>query len=1208
MYHGNQSWSKRDWWTDWTKLANNRRLAFTIVYTIDGGDLNNDLYLNSDVAGANATTAANFQFIEPFDTDEVVPISRNPAIFETEPKEDLDLDIYYEASGRIPTSITSGDGDMLIPVGATMRIPSAVADLFPSGITVAGWGATTESALDPNLYTFNHSVLKIQSGILAPDYTALLEASYSPSSSSYPLTFDNPDGSVSYVTVIEAYPYINFASASATAVQTGFVVEQVNEVGLGWFNCWSFGNGVESNRIGDTFNKPFLLNGAKASTTLDKKYEEEKRKYGLIYSGIYNSTSGVNSLNQFIAAEKITKDINPTYGSIQKLHSGWGQSGDLIALCEDRVLKILADKDALFNADGNPQLISTNNVLGQAIPYSGGYGISKNPESFASEAYRIYFTDRVRGAVMRLSMDGLTPISDHGMKDWFKDNLKLNNTLQGSYDDKKDEYNLTLRTNDRVVTGSSDLLQTTVSFREDVKGWVSFKSFTPENAISCANEYYSFKDGDLWLHHVEQFKNNGLEKGRNTFYNAYRKSSFTVILNDAPGSVKSFNTINYEGTQSRVKQELTDNGYHNLSIKKGWWVDSIFTNKESGTIPEFIEKEGKWFNYIRGKAIQHNGQKVFVKPNGDSTFDQDSFSTQGFGALKIAGINVTPQGCTDTSAFNYDEDAIINDGSCVDVVLGCTEPTSPAYEEELAANTDDGSCRWYGCTLTYTLNPTEFPDEAYAYLNGANIFDDNTCIGVVYGCTDGSVDSLGNLMYVNYDDNATVDDGNCVDVELGCTKQTAYNSTPTANTDDNSCVWYGCTEPLATNYGLFNGVNTSIWPLESVGYGGFGAGQQPIESGGTIFTQAQIDSATCQGGGCTDPPASNYDATAPFDDGTCQYCDTFAVAMEIVSTTPGSSNGSITTVVTGGTAPYSYSWSAATSAFTASTEDVSDLGYDAYTVNVTDVTGCTTSHTDIVQEYSYTPGCTDSTASNYDVSADIDDGSCIINGCTDSTALNYDASANVDDGNCIECAYGCMQPQGSINYDPLATCDDGCLPYIFGCTDSLAGNYDILANTDDNTCTYNCPALDSYILTVNIAAGSAVSVAATYDISGTIYSQNLDPGGLPVGLTVSRVITGSDNNGNTTTLYTTYVQFQYGPFNNSAGWSSGGPNKNKNAVGLTPSQVEGLTDITLESVLETTDEACTVSRSDTYTVGCTDPLASNYDANFDIPDPTQCTY
>ena len=46
---------------------------------------------------------------------------------------------------------------------------------------------------------------------------------------------------------------------------------------------------------------------------------------------------------------------------------------------------------------------------------------------------------------MRLSKDGLTAISNHGMKDWFKDNLKLSNKIIGSYDDKKEEYNITLK-------------------------------------------------------------------------------------------------------------------------------------------------------------------------------------------------------------------------------------------------------------------------------------------------------------------------------------------------------------------------------------------------------------------------------------------------------------------------------------------------------------------------------------------------------------------------------------------------------------------------------------------------------------------------------------------------------------------------------------------------------------------------------------------
>ncbi len=106
--------------------------------------------------------------------------------------------------------------------------------------------------------------------------------------------------------------------------------------------------GVESNKVEDDFNASFIKNGAKASTTLDEPYSEEHRKYGLIYSGLYNASSGLNNLNQFIQAEKITKDLNPTYGSIQKLFS---RTSDLIAFCDTSVVKILANQDAVFNAD-----------------------------------------------------------------------------------------------------------------------------------------------------------------------------------------------------------------------------------------------------------------------------------------------------------------------------------------------------------------------------------------------------------------------------------------------------------------------------------------------------------------------------------------------------------------------------------------------------------------------------------------------------------------------------------------------------------------------------------------------------------------------------------------------------------------------------------------------------------------------------------------
>ncbi|MAR18045.1 MAG: hypothetical protein CML44_01580, partial [Rhodobacteraceae bacterium] len=73
-------------------------------------------------------------------------------------------------------------------------------------------------------------------------------------------------------------------------------------------------------------------------------------------------------------------------------------------------------------------------------------------------------------------------------------------------------------------------------------------------------------------------------------------------------------------------------------------------------------------------------------------------------------------------------------------------------------------------------------------------------------------------------------------------------------------------------------------------------------------------------------------------------------------------------------------------------------------------------------------------------------------GCTDSTAFNYDINANIDDGSCIAVVNGCTDLL-AFNYDPAANTDDGsCIASTFGCTDPLAFNYDVNANIDDGSC------------------------------------------------------------------------------------------------------------------------------------------------------------
>ena len=96
-------------------------------------------------------------------------------------------------------------------------------------------------------------------------------------------------------------------------------------------------------------------------------------------------------------------------------------------------------------------------------------------------------------------------------------------------------------------------------------------------------------------------------------------------------------------------------------------------------------------------------------------------------------------------------------------------------------------------------------------------------------------------------------------------------------------------------------------------------------------------------------------------------------------------------------------------------------------------------------------GCTDITSFNYDSTANVDNGGCVpvITGCMESLALNFNPLANTPD-TCIAYVYGCTDPT-MFNYDSLANTDDGsCVPFVYGCMDSTMFNFNPLANAEDN--------------------------------------------------------------------------------------------------------------------------------------------------------------
>ena len=981
--------------------------------------------------------------------------SANPAIWETLPEKTSDIDLYYEASQSYPVSLDTGLEEIFIPIGSTLEIVSGTAELE----------ILTDSLL--NLITYNGDNVYVVTSVTGwvSNNTVSIDVAFGTDPVvGDELKFTRPDGS--YTTAfVDEYDSVSNQITLKNNVSN-------NNIGLSYYNCFAFGNGIESNRISDTFNSNTIAKGVKASTVLEEEYKEEHRKYGLIYSGLYNSMSGVNNLNQFIAAEKITKDINPIYGSIQKLHSRSTADGDLITLCEDRCLRILANKDALFNADGNSNVVATDRVLGQTIPFSGNYGISKNPESFASDSYRVYFSDKVRGAIVRLSKDGLTAISDHGMKDFFKDHLKLTTEIHGSFDDKKDEYNLVLKSSDT----DEHKLPRTISFKEDVRGWVSFKTFFPDMALSCANEYYTINDGRLFLQHAtNSFLNDNLIE-RNTFYGVFKESSFKVILNEAPGTVKTFHTINYEGSQSKIDQfvldattGLTDGEYYNLQAKLGWYVVDIFTDKETGSINEFIEKEGKWFNYIKGDNVVTNGNgSIQINADGSTSWDQASFAIQGIGITTEAPIVVQVGGCMDPLAFNYDPDALIDDGSCVAELIGCQSSTATNFYS--LANTDDGSCLWAGCTDTSAFNYIPFPFQASVYANfwslSTALVDDGSCIPTVLGCTDPTA--------FNFDFYANVDDGSCLPYILGCDLPNADNYDVDVNANNGTCIWTGCNITGSSNYG-WNGWTNSGWPIEATSY-------TPLN-----LLYGIQDDGSCLGGGCMDNGVNSWYDPGIDNNGNI-YGNQNPEYPEEISPYTGNTIGPWPASNYDPSATYS-------------------IPSDPFDPNVP--TSCT-----------WASGCTKPWADNYNPQVPLylpwkQNYTCIISGCLTPTALNYDCATSINSGSTTPCSDGVTTQDGScvfpvpvlgctditaLNYDPAADTDDGSCVYLAGCTNMSACNYNPDAITDDNTCSNdNCTGCndsaalnyesDTTIMSGPYAAGptcnnNSVPIGCEYDCLG----------------------------------------------------------------------------------------------------------------------------
>jgi hypothetical protein len=208
------------------------------------------------------------------------------------------------------------------------------------------------------------------------------------------------------------------------------------------------------------------------------------------------------------------------------------------------------------------------------------------------------------------------------------------------------------------------------------------------------------------------------------------------------------------------------------------------------------------------------------------------------------------------------------------------------------------------------------------------------------GCTDDTA--------LNYDPEATDDDGSCIAIVEGCTDSLYLEYDPAANVDNDSCLTFFCGDGLTA-------VNVDV------------SGSSYCYE--ITWNLVLDDSTYFSGSGC-----NNYDFCMP--DGCWVY--------EMADSYGDGWNGGEAVISSGG--------------LTLLTASLPTVGWTVTPEGTNGSEGLA------VNADCGVLGCTDETAENYDPEANVDDGNCQYAGCTDLSADNYNPDASIEDGTCT---YSC---------------------------------------------------------------------------------------------------------------------------------------------------------------------------------------------------------
>jgi hypothetical protein len=297
--------------------------------------------------------------------------------------------------------------------------------------------------------------------------------------------------------------------------------------------------------IENTWNdyNPIVVTNDGRPTVIDKDAKEQYNPSLLRWGLAYQQNTNINESNRFKAVNFDECDRS---------------KGDILRFkARQKMLRVFQDRGVgqygiyarfIQNNSGGIELVTTNDIItaNNIQYYAGEFGLGGQPTSLVSSSMQDYFVDPIRGYQVRLSGDGLTPISEIYKGQYYirglltkynKDYLKPNGAtakILGYYDYFEEQYVCILEGGEGAEP-TPPINNYTFAFNEKNNSYTSFFSFTPEMALCAEDIVYSWKNGEMWIHNNTSAYCN--------FYNEQFEASITKVFNQNLIEKKTFQSI-----------------------------------------------------------------------------------------------------------------------------------------------------------------------------------------------------------------------------------------------------------------------------------------------------------------------------------------------------------------------------------------------------------------------------------------------------------------------------------------------------------------------------------------------------------------------------------------------------------------------------------------------------------------------------------------